>query len=365
MEINLKKYQISVIIATLILLFIGLFMVRESSLIWANYLYDDENYYFKRQLIYAIIGILVFYISAKIKLSFIEKYIKLFLLISILLLILVLIPVIGITKNGSTSWLGFSLISFQPSEFFKISLILYFSYYLKKYYYKTEKIKTLIPLLFVTLVGFVLIMLQPDFGTCMVLAISIFIVLYASRLNNKWFVFFIMLGIGAIVVLIMLESYRFKRITSFLDPFEDPLGSGFQIIQSLYALGPGGLVGNLSSIQKYYYLPEPQTDFIFAIFVEEFGLLGGIFVISLYGIIFYSSYKIIKSSSNLFKSFFSLGLLSLFMIQTIINLGVVIGLFPVTGITLPLISYGGSSLIVVLFSLGLIINCNYEKNIIS
>lgn len=365
MEIRVRKYQIAIVIATLLLLMIGLYMVRDSSLVWANYLYGDPNYYFKRQLIYAIIGIFVFFVSIKIKISFLKKYVVWFLLISLLLLILVIIPGVGITKNGSTSWLGFSLISFQPSEFFKISLVLFFSFYLERFYYQSQKIKTLFPLLLITLLGFVLIMLQPDFGTCMVLAMSIFIVLYTSRLDNKWFVIFILIGLLSIAGLIMFESYRFKRITAFLNPFEDPLGSGFQIIQSLYALGPGGLVGNLSSIQKYYYLPEPQTDFIFAIYIEEFGLLGGIFLIFLYSIIFYSSFKIIKSSSNLFKSFFSLGLLSLFMIQTIINLGVVIGLFPVTGITLPLISYGGSSLIVVLFSLGLIVNNNYEKDFIS
>ena len=210
-------------------------------------------------------------------------------------------------------------------------------------------------------IGFALIMLQPDFGTCMVLAISVFSLLYSSRLKNKWFIFFILVGIGLISVLIMSASYRFSRITSFIDPFSDPLGSGFQIIQSLYALGPGGLIGNMQSIQKYYYLPEPQTDFIFAIFVEEFGLLGGLILLALYGLIFYASYKIIKNSNNLFKSFVSLGLLSLFIVQVIINLGVVIGLFPVTGITLPLISYGGSSLLSYMILLGIIFNVSNES----
>ena len=339
-------------------------MVRDSSLIWANYLYNDENYYFKRQLIYALIGIFVFIFSIKVKFELLKKYSLIFLIISLILLILVLIPGVGIQKNGSTSWLGFSLISFQPSEFYKLSAIIYFSNFLSNHYYQSGKLKTLLPLFVITVVGFILIMLQPDFGTCMVLAISIFILLYTSRLKNKWFIIFILVGLGVITSLIFFESYRFKRITAFLDPFEDPLGSGFQIIQSLYAIGPGGLVGNMSSIQKHFYLPEPQTDFIFAIYIEEFGLLGGIILIGLYSLIFYASFKIIKNSQNLFKSLTSLGVLSLFMIQVIINLGVVIGLFPVTGITLPLISYGGSSLIVVLFSLGLIINLNYEKNII-
>ena len=362
MESKLKKW---VIIATFSLLIIGLFMVRESSLIWAKYLYNDENYYFTRQLIYAIGGIIFFFIGYYINLNVVKKYSLYFLLISLVLLLIVLIPGVGITRNGSTSWLGFSLISFQPSEFFKISLIIYFSKYLEENYFKTKKLKSLIPLLLLSLLGFALIMMQPDFGTCMVLAISIFCLLYATRLSNKWFIIFIVIGLIAITVLIMFESYRFERIASFIDPFKDPLGSGFQIIQSLFSLGPGGLVGNLDSIQKHYYLPEPQTDFIFAIFIEEFGLLGGLIVITLYSIIFFCIFKLISKSTSLFKSFLSLGLLSLFMVQVIINLGVVIGLFPVTGITLPLISYGGSSLIVVLFSLGLIINrTKYHENII-
>ena len=363
MELSIRKYQIAIIVSTFVLLIIGLYMVRDSSLVWANYLYGDENYYFKRQLIYAILGIVVFVFTMRIPFSALKKISPFALLVSLILLILVLIPGLGITKNGSTSWLVFSILSFQPSEFFKISLILFFSLYLEKFYYQSGKIRTLIPLFAITLLGFVLIMLQPDFGTCMVLAVSIFILLYASRLKNKWFLILIAAGLVAIGALIFFESYRFKRITAFLDPFSDPLGSGFQIIQSLYAIGPGGLIGNMSSIQKYYYLPEPQTDFIFAIYVEEFGLLGGIILIGLYAVIFYSSFKIIVRSTDLYKSFVSLGLLSLFMIQTIINLGVVIGLFPVTGITLPLVSYGGSSLIVVLFSLGLIVNHRYENTV--
>lgn len=362
MVTNIKKYQIMVIVSTLILLFIGVFMVRESSLIWSQYLYGDENYYFKRQLIYAIIGLFVFFLAIKINYKYLHKYSTLFLLISLALLILVLIPGIGIKRNGSTSWLGFSLLTFQPSEFFKISLIIFISHYLDKEYLRTSKLKNVIPLIIIMALGFILIMLQPDFGTCMVLAISVFALLYSSRLKNKWFIIFILLGLSFIIIMIFSASYRFSRIASFIDPFEDPLGSGFQIIQSLYALGPGGLIGNMESIQKYFYLPEPQTDFIFAIYIEEFGLIGGLILLILYGIIFYASYKIIQNSSDLFKSLVSLGLLSLFIVQVIINLGVVIGLFPVTGITLPLISYGGSSLIVCLFSLGLIVNNNYEKN---
>lgn len=333
-------------------------MVKESSKIWAEYLYNDEQYFFKRQIIYFIIGILSLIIGAKINFSLIKKFGTILLIVSYILLILVLIPGVGITKNGSTSWLGVGSLSFQPSEFFKIGIIIFNSTYLSSIYKRSKNIKNLLPLLIVSILGLVLIMFQPDFGTCMVILGAIFIQIVLSRLPGKWFISIILLGIVGILILIMSKSYRMERIYAFIDPFSDPLGSGFQIIQSLYALGPGGLLGQgiNGSVQIHYYLPEPQTDFIFAIVVEEFGLIGGLIIIGLYSIVIYCSYVLIKNEKDLFKAFLSLGLLSIFMIQVIINLGVVIGLFPVTGITLPLISYGGSSLVVIMFSLGLIIN---------
>ncbi len=364
MNINLKRYRYLVIIFTLSLTFFGLFMVKESSKIWAGYLYNDQYYFFKKQSIYVILGVFSFFIGYKFKGKWLEKYGNYFLIFSFIMLILVLIPGIGITKNGSTSWLGFGGFTFQPSEFFKIAIILYNAQFLSRNYHKSRKIVNILPMLIVSILGIVLIMMQPDFGTCMVILASIFIQVLVSKLEGKWFIGIIILGLIGILILIFSKSYRMDRISAFIDPFSDPLGSGFQIIQSLYALGPGGLLGLgiNGSIQIHYYLPEPQTDFIFAIVVEEFGLIGGLIIILFYSIVIYSSFILIKNETNLFKAYLSLGLLSIFLIQVIINLGVVIGLFPVTGITLPLISYGGSSLIVILFSIGLIINKG-EKNI--
>ena len=358
MVTNLNKYRYTLIISVILLSLFGVFMVKESSKIWASYLYNDQYYFFKRQSIYFILGIVSFFIGTKIKESWVKKYGIILLMISYILLILVLIPGVGITKNGSTSWLGVGSFSFQPSEFFKIGIIVFNANYLSFYYQRSKKIINLLPVLISSILGIVLIMLQPDFGTCMVILGAIFIQILLSKLPGKWFISIILLGILGILILVMSKSYRLERIYAFINPFSDPLGSGFQIIQSLYALGPGGLLGQgiNGSIQIHYYLPEPQTDFIFAIVVEEFGLIGGLIVVGLYSLIIFTSFVLIKNEKSLFKSFLSLGLLSVFMIQVIINLGVVIGLFPVTGITLPLISYGGSSLVVILFSLGLIVN---------
>ena len=229
--------------------------------------------------------------------------------------------------------------------------------YLSNNFYESNKFKTIIPILISLIIGGILIMLQPDFGTLVVIGGSIIVMLFLSKLSLTYFIFGGIFVSLLLVLMVIIEPYRMQRIISFIDPFADPLGSGFQIIQSMFALGPGGLIGEgiNASIQKYYYLPEPQTDFIFAIAVEEFGLIGGIIIILMYFLLFYYLYKIATLKNDQFNYLLSIGLLSLIVIQVIINLGVVTGLFPVTGITLPFLSYGGSSLIMLSFSVGLII----------
>ena len=355
---KINQYKKNAMIITFIILAIGVFMVYDASYIWSEFKYGDRFYYLKRQMIFALIGIILFFIGKKISLSFLKKHINLLLLISFLMLGMVLIPHVGLIRGGSSSWLGVGPISIQPSELFKISLILYFAKFLSTHYKDTMKIKSFILPIFLCIFGIFLIMLQPDFGTSMVILSAIIIMMFTSRLKVRYFViafFILLLFIG---ILIILAPYRAERITSFIDPFKDPLGSGFQMIQSLFSVSPGGFIGLGidQSIQKYFYLPEPQTDFIFAIIVEEFGLLGGTIILVLYALLFYECFQIIRYSKDEFNAYFSLGILSLFLVQVLINLGVVVSILPVTGITLPLISYGGSSLCVLLFSLGLMLH---------
>ena len=195
-------------------------------------------------------------------------------------------------------------------------------------------------------------MLQPDFGSGVVMACSIVVMLIVSPFPFKYFVMLGILGVIGIVIMIISAPYRLARIVAFLNPFADPLGSGFQIIQSLYAIAPGGIlgVGFNNSVQKHFYLPEPQTDFIFAIFLEEFGLIGGVLLVGMYGYMFVTVFNQATKVKDLFGSFLMIG------IQTLINLGVVVGLFPVTGVTLPLMSYGGSSLTITLIAIGIVLN---------
>ena len=212
---------------------------------------------------------------------------------------------------------------------------------------------------------FGLIMLQPDFGTGVIIVISIIGLLFVSGVDMSFFIKLGMLGLVGIVVLILIAPYRMERIISFINPWTDPLGSGFQIIQSLYAIGPGGLLGLGfgNSIQKHFYLPEPQTDFIFSIISEEFGFMGILIIATLFVIIIYRGFRISKHCENHFGKYLAFGISFQLSFQTLLNLMVVVGLIPVTGVTLPFLSYGGSSLLITMLSMSILLNVskyNYE-----
>ena len=274
------------------------------------------------------------------------------------MLILVLIPGIGVVRGGARSWIGFGSFSIQPAEFMKLAIILLIAKYLSNNHKDLKKPMDFIKILILIVSAFGLIMLQPDFGTGLVLVVSCILLLFNAGAPLKYFLILLGLGIIGIVALIASAPYRLERIFAFLDPWSDPLGSGFQSIQSLFAIAPSGLfgLGYNNSMQKHFFLPEPQNDFIFAIICEEFGLIGGLIVIGVFLYIIIEAVKISLHVDNNYLKFLSLGIgLSLFT-QVFINIGVVIGLLPVTGITLPILSYGGSSLVLTLMFLGLIIN---------
>jgi cell division protein FtsW len=218
--------------------------------------------------------------------------------------------------------------------------------------------KGVIPILSITLLIFGLIMLQPDFGTGVIIVMSIIGLLFISGVDIKFFLGLGVLGVIGIVVLILIAPYRLERILSFLNPWSDSLGSGFQIIQSLYAIGPGGLFGYgfLNSRQKHFYLPEPQTDFIFSIISEEFGFMGVVIVSTLFLIIIIHGFRISRKSNDLFSKYLAFGITFELAFQALLNLMVVVGLIPVTGVTLPFLSYGGSSLMITLCGMGILLN---------
>lgn len=355
----MKKLNILLLIIVTIMALYGIIMIYSASSVWAQYKFNDAFHFAKYQFIFFIISFLCMLIVKKIDYNLYKKHSNKILLLSLILLILVLIPGIGTLRNGSRSWFKIGPFGLQPSEIAKVSLIIFLSKYLEKNQNNLSNIKkSILPVLGIIFLFFGLIMLEPDFGTAMVIVLSLMLILFISGVKLKFFASLGILGILGIAGLIIIAPYRLKRIISFLNPWSDPLGSGYQIIQSLYAIGPASLLGLGfgKSIQKQFYLPEPQTDFIFAIICEEFGIVGAISVIFLFISLFYIIFKISLKQSNLFAKYLSFGLGMQIILQATLNLCVVTSLIPVTGVTLPFFSYGGSSLLVSMMSIGIILN---------
>lgn len=354
-----KKYDKLLLLAVIAIIIFGIIMIYSASSIWAEYKYRDPFKFVKAQSAFFLLGLLCIFIISKLDINILYKKANLILLICFILLVLVLIPGIGSIRNGSRSWFGIGSLGIQPSEFAKLGLIIYVAKYLANNRKIIKDVKKgVLPILLVIGVFFVLIMLEPDFGTAMVIVLTLVVMIFISGVKLSFFIKVGLLGLLGIVGLIIVAPYRMERIVSFLNPWVDPLGSGYQIIQSLYAIGPGGLLGQgfLNSHQKQFYLPEPQTDFIFSIISEEFGFLGILIVTSFIAFIFYRIIKIALKENNLFKKYLAFGLGFGIIIQSLLNIAVVIGLIPVTGVTLPFLSYGGSSLLISMISIGIILN---------
>lgn len=331
-----KRVDKILLCAIIILSLFGLLMIYSSSSIWAEYKFNDKFHYLKYQAIFFIIGLIIMYIISKINYKFYYNKSNLIILSCFILLILVLIPGIGSVRNGSRSWFGIGSLGIQPSEAAKLGLIIFTSKYLQNSEkYTSNYINGVFPILGITLLFFGLIMLQPDLGTGVILVMAIISLLFIAGVNMKFFLIGGLIGIIGVVILIIIAPYRMDRITSFIDPWSDALGTGFQIIQSLYAIGPAGILGTGfgNSIQKHFYLPEPQTDFIFSIIAEEFGVMGAIIVVGLFSIILWRSIKISLNTPDLFSKYLSFGIIFQMIFQTLMNLMVVIGMIPVTGIT--------------------------------
>ncbi len=354
----MKKYLILYNVVLFSIIGIGLIMIYSASSIWAEYKTGNPYYYLLRQGLFFGVGLIGYIFASRIHYQFWFKHANKIFIGCLVLLVLVLIPGVGIVRGGARSWIGIGDFSIQPAEFMKLGLIIFTA----KFLTKNEGIlkKNLYFYLYMLFVGIIfgLILLQPDFGSGLIMVMSIVMVLFIGEFQWKNIVLGILAAAIGLTLMILTAPYRLERIVSFLNPWNDPLGSGFQIIQSLYAISPASLFGYglFQSKQKYFYLPEPGNDFIFAIIVEELGIVGGILLIFLFGLLIYLGYKLAKSTKDKFASYLVFGFTSLLMIQVFINIAVVIGLIPVTGVTLPFVSYGGSSLVISMFMMGIIFN---------
>ena len=362
----MRKPDYILLISIILISLFGVLMIYSASYVWAEYKFNNPYKFALTQWIFLLLGYFIIYISLSIPYTNYLKYANIIFFVCLILLILVLIPGVGSVRNGSRSWFGIGGFGIQPSEFTKLGMIIFTSKYLSYNEKILKNIKSgVLPILLVLLFVFGLIMLQPDFGTGVIIVISIVGLLFISGVSMSLFIKLGLLGLVGVVGLIIVAPYRMKRIISFLNPWTDPLGSGFQIIQSLYAIGPSGLMGSGfgNSIQKHFYLPEPQTDFIFSIISEEFGFMGILIVASLFIVIIYRGFRISKNCENKFGKYLAFGITFQLAFQTVLNLMVVVGLIPVTGVTLPFLSYGGSSLLITMLSMSILLSIskyNYE-----
>jgi len=346
--------------ATLCLLALGAIMVYSASS--AESLLEgsgDPSFYLKRYVALAVVGVVVLQLASRHGLTVIKAVTPVLLLTSFVLTALVMLPGFGVTVNGATRWLGAGPLQFQPSELLKLSLILFAVQLLAARPSATQSFGGLSkPLLIVVGLACAMLLKQPDMGTAMVICFTIGTLLFVAGTPMRLLGAIGGGGAALALVVALIEPYRRERLTAFLDPWSDAGDTGFQSVQSMIAIGSGGPVGvGLGeSVQKIFYLPEAHTDMILAIIGEELGLVGIVSVVGLYGLIAYAGFRAAKHARDRYAKLLAAGITALILCQATLNMFAVMGLAPLTGIPLPLISYGNSNLIVVMAAMGLLLN---------
>ena len=352
-------YDPVLLISVMLLIGIGLVAVYSASSILAEARYGDHYYYLKRQTIFCLFGVMLMILAKNINYLLYRKLVYVLLGLSLLLLVLLLVPGLGIKVSGAQRWIKFGFISLQPSEAAKLSLAVFMAYSMSK---NVEHMGTflngLLPHLLMAAIVIALILLQPDLGTAVIIGMWVLILLFIGGVHLGQLLVLLGLMTPAVFYLISHTAYRLHRWWAFLNPWEDPHGFGFQIIHSFLAFGSGGLagVGLGNSKQKLFYLPEPHTDFVAAIIAEEAGFIGISILLILFALIVIRGIKIALNAPDLFGSYLALGISCMLALQVMVNMGVVMALLPTKGLTLPFISYGGSSLVISLISMGILMS---------
>ncbi len=346
---------------------LGLIMVTSASVGVADQQMDDPFYFGKRQFLRLVLGVLLLWIAYRIPTNIWKNNGMILMLSSLFLLGLVLIPGVGRTVNGSTRWLDLIVFTIQVSEIVKLFLIIYLSGYLIR---RSNELQSgpmgFIKPMIILAVASGLLLLEPDFGAAVVLLLTGLGMMFLGGVRFGHFILFVFGTLSIMTMLALLSPYRVARITAFLDPWADPFDSGFQLTQSLIAIGSGGLFGSGlgGSIQKLFYLPEAHTDFLFAIYAEEFGFVGILLLITVYAWFLVRCFQIGKTalkSNRAFGAYLVYGVGLLVTIQAIINIGVNMGALPTKGLTLPFVSYGGNSILILSFAVGLVLRVHYEN----
>jgi len=339
-------------------------MIYSSSAIYAERIYGSPYHFLQRQILHLALGTALLVFAAKHPYERYRRTYPIFVFLAFFFMLLVLIPGVGTQVGGARRWIRIFGIGFQPSEFVKFSLIIWMAGFLCRKKGELHQFsKGLLPSLIVMGVFFFLLILQPDFGTAVLISLTLFIMIFVAGLRPSHMILSLsgLAGMGA--MLVAFSPYRLLRFLTFLDPWADSRGSGYQLVQSFLAFGQGGIFGvDLgNSKQKLFFLPEAHTDFIFSILAEETGFIGVLFVVFLIALLSYKGLEVALRCPDEFGRNLALGITCLIGLQSLLNLGVVVGALPTKGIPLPFISYGGSSLLMNMFMVGVLVNVAEQK----
>ena len=360
------SYDVWLLFPVLLLMALGILMVGSASMVLADKQYNFPFYFLIKQCVFLMIGLLIAWCVTRVPTAIMKKYSGYLVLFSIGLLVIVLIPNIGRTVNGSRRWLSIGITSIQVSEIAKLFSILYLSSYLCRYQNQVrERIQGFVkPVCVLCVIGF-LLLLEPDFGSLTVIAIVFFSLLFIAGARLLPFTLLSIMAMMSMSALAIFTPYRLLRLTTFMNPWEHAFGAGYQLTQSLIAFGRGGFfgVGLGNSVQKLFYLPEAHSDFIFAVVGEELGFVGELFLIGLFILIITRMIAIAHAAKQAkmdYGYYVTLGIAFWLAWQALINMGVSVGMLPTKGLTLPFISYGGSSMVMVCIAMGIVLRIAFE-----
>ena len=348
------------------LLSAGVVMVYSASAVVAADRFGDPYFFLKKQLFWALLGSVGMLVAVRVDYRRLERFVLPALVLAGVLLVLVLIPPIGQAINGTRRWIRLGPVSFQPAELAKVALVFYLAAFVARRQEEVADVRRgILPPLLVAGSFAALVLVQPDLGNCLTLVALTFGLLYLAGSPVRYLAWAMAPALPLLVLAIYAAPYRLRRVTAFWDPWADPRGSGFQIIQSWLAFGNGGLVGQGigGSRQKLFYLPESHTDFIFAVVGEELGFLGAAAFVALFAVLVWRGLRVGLRTSEPFGAYLALGITLLIATQTLVNLGVVTGLLPTKGLPLPFISFGGSALSMTMLSTGVLLNISQHARV--
>jgi cell division protein FtsW len=349
--------------ATLLLVFASVIMVYSASALVALERFQQPYLFVIRQVMWAVLGIAALWVAMHVDYRTYRNDAFIWALIGVVALTLLGV-LFSAPVNGTRRWLGIGGLGVQPSEFAKIACVLFTALILERRMHRIDELSySLLPIAIVVGPMVALILLEPDFGTAMALVLIVVAMVFAAGLHYRYLIGTLLVVLPAVYVVLVSAPYRRRRLLAFWDPWADPLGDGFQIIQSLIAVGTGGVFGRglMAGVQKLFYLPEPHTDFIYAVIGEELGLIGATTTLVCFCLIAWRGLRIAMRAQDAFGAFVALGMTTMIVVQAFVNMSVVLGLMPTKGIPLPLVSAGGSSLVMSLVGMGVLLNISQHE----